>query len=359
MSRCISRPFIPTTRCSIIRDPASTLTRARAIALENGVRYAYTGNVHDEDGESTYCHACGQKLIGRNWYRLSDWNLTADGRCNRCGTPAPASSSPRRASGAIGASRFVCAISPPEPRPAGWTVDRKDGAHVEFATRGSDRPAIGSPCRSSGHDDQDHGLHPSRRLHDLIGRWMLDRLEPSDPTDCCSWSTSTRCMSPVTSRCLPRVCCRASTAAGSRSRTCSPRAISRISSSPICPAERGSERASRLVADYRADPGLFYRETPFGARSISPIRDNADLCRLDRIKRIRRLAEKSARKVVDWLCEEIRRRLDPDPRNLGFLGRSARAPEWPHRISSIRYARAHGRALLQRLRAMQDRRLAR
>jgi pyruvate formate lyase activating enzyme len=67
--------------------PTSTLTRARAIALENGVRYAYTGNVHDKDGESTYCHACGQTLIGRNWYRLSDWNLTADGCCNRCGTP--------------------------------------------------------------------------------------------------------------------------------------------------------------------------------------------------------------------------------------------------------------------------------
>jgi len=66
--------------------PASTLTRARAIASRSGVRYAYTGNVHDEAGESTYCHGCGQKLIGRNWYRLYDWNLTADGRCNRCGT---------------------------------------------------------------------------------------------------------------------------------------------------------------------------------------------------------------------------------------------------------------------------------
>jgi pyruvate formate lyase activating enzyme len=67
------------------RTPASTLTRARAIALRNGVRYAYTGNVHDEDGGSTYCHGCGQKLIGRDWYRMSDWNLTEDGRCNRCG----------------------------------------------------------------------------------------------------------------------------------------------------------------------------------------------------------------------------------------------------------------------------------
>jgi pyruvate formate lyase activating enzyme len=67
--------------------PASTLTRARRIAMDNGVRYAYTGNVHDEAGGSTYCHHCGQKLIGRDWYVLGDWNLTAEGACNACGTP--------------------------------------------------------------------------------------------------------------------------------------------------------------------------------------------------------------------------------------------------------------------------------
>jgi pyruvate formate lyase activating enzyme len=69
----------------IPRTPAATLTRARRIANENGVRYAYTGNVHDEDGGSTYCHACGEKLIGRNWYVLGAWNLTPDGRCAHCG----------------------------------------------------------------------------------------------------------------------------------------------------------------------------------------------------------------------------------------------------------------------------------
>ncbi len=67
--------------------PPATLSRAREIALKCGVHYAYTGNVHDKAGESTYCHQCGQRLIGRDWYVLSDWNLTANGRCNRCGTP--------------------------------------------------------------------------------------------------------------------------------------------------------------------------------------------------------------------------------------------------------------------------------
>ena len=48
--------------------PPATLTRARQIALANGIRYAYTGNVHDGDGGSTWCHGCGQLLIERDWY---------------------------------------------------------------------------------------------------------------------------------------------------------------------------------------------------------------------------------------------------------------------------------------------------
>jgi pyruvate formate lyase activating enzyme len=67
--------------------PASTLARARQIALNNGIRYVYMGNVHDQQGGSTYCHHCGQRLIGRDWYELSDWNLTGEGLCTCCATP--------------------------------------------------------------------------------------------------------------------------------------------------------------------------------------------------------------------------------------------------------------------------------
>ncbi len=69
------------------RTPASTLTRARRIAIDAGVRYAYTGNVHDPEGDSTTCHHCGELLIARDWYVLGRWNLTAEGSCQRCGTP--------------------------------------------------------------------------------------------------------------------------------------------------------------------------------------------------------------------------------------------------------------------------------
>ncbi|RMF96316.1 MAG: AmmeMemoRadiSam system radical SAM enzyme [Gammaproteobacteria bacterium] len=69
--------------------PPETLTRARRIALESGVRYPYTGNVHDTEGGSTWCHHCGALLIERDWYRLGHWGLDAEARCASCGTPLP------------------------------------------------------------------------------------------------------------------------------------------------------------------------------------------------------------------------------------------------------------------------------
>ncbi len=65
--------------------PAATLLRAREIAIANGLRYVYVGNVHHEAGDSTYCHACGDRVIGRDWYEITAWNLTDDGRCGQCG----------------------------------------------------------------------------------------------------------------------------------------------------------------------------------------------------------------------------------------------------------------------------------
>jgi pyruvate formate lyase activating enzyme len=66
--------------------PRDTLIRARRIAMKNGLRYVYVGNVHDKAAASTYCHHCGQLLIGRDWYELSEWNLTSRGACNVCST---------------------------------------------------------------------------------------------------------------------------------------------------------------------------------------------------------------------------------------------------------------------------------
>ena len=66
--------------------PPETLRRARRIAVTNGVRYAYTGNLHDVDGQSTRCSGCGRVVIERDWYQLGDWALDPQGRCSGCGT---------------------------------------------------------------------------------------------------------------------------------------------------------------------------------------------------------------------------------------------------------------------------------
>jgi pyruvate formate lyase activating enzyme len=69
--------------------PPETLSRARELAMAGGVRYAYTGNVHDETGQSTFCHVCGTKVIGRDWYTLTTWAVGPGGRCEGCGEPLP------------------------------------------------------------------------------------------------------------------------------------------------------------------------------------------------------------------------------------------------------------------------------
>jgi pyruvate formate lyase activating enzyme len=66
--------------------PASTLRRARQIALDNGIRHAYTGNVHDTEGATTTCPGCGAAVIQRDRYSLRAYALGDDGACAHCGT---------------------------------------------------------------------------------------------------------------------------------------------------------------------------------------------------------------------------------------------------------------------------------
>lgn len=94
--------------------PPATLTRARNIAMKNGIHYSYTGNVHDIEGDTTFCHNCGEKLIGRDWYVLTDWNLSPDGKCKKCGT--------------------VCA-GVFEEKPGNWGAKRQPIRLKDYATR--------------------------------------------------------------------------------------------------------------------------------------------------------------------------------------------------------------------------------
>jgi pyruvate formate lyase activating enzyme len=65
--------------------PGATLSRARQQALAHGLKHVYTGNVHDEAGQSTYCAGCGARVIQRDWYRVGEYRLTPKGACLACG----------------------------------------------------------------------------------------------------------------------------------------------------------------------------------------------------------------------------------------------------------------------------------
>ena len=93
--------------------PAATLSRARAIALDNGLHFAYTGNVHDSEGSSTWCPGCGELLIERDWYRLGHWGLDAKGNCGSCGRRLPGHFSEQP--GNFGARSIPILLNKPAP----------------------------------------------------------------------------------------------------------------------------------------------------------------------------------------------------------------------------------------------------
>jgi pyruvate formate lyase activating enzyme len=71
------------------RTPPETLRRARGIARAAGLRYVYTGNVHDPDGQTTRCPGCEAPVVVRDWYDILDYRLDHAGRCAACGTALP------------------------------------------------------------------------------------------------------------------------------------------------------------------------------------------------------------------------------------------------------------------------------
>ena len=68
--------------------PISTLTRFREIAMKEGIRYVYVGNVPEHEGNNTFCHSCGRLLIERKGYSIPIYNLEGS-RCKFCRTVVP------------------------------------------------------------------------------------------------------------------------------------------------------------------------------------------------------------------------------------------------------------------------------
>ncbi|HUO35855.1 MAG TPA: AmmeMemoRadiSam system radical SAM enzyme [Candidatus Acidoferrum sp.] len=69
------------------RTPAETLHRARALALQAGLRYVYEGNIFS-DAANTYCPSCKTTLIRRSWHDVRE-NKLKEGRCLECDWAIP------------------------------------------------------------------------------------------------------------------------------------------------------------------------------------------------------------------------------------------------------------------------------
>ena len=68
--------------------PAEILLKAREIAIEEGVKYVYVGNL-PTDYDSTYCHNCGKIVVKRENYSITDWQLKENNHCRYCDTKIP------------------------------------------------------------------------------------------------------------------------------------------------------------------------------------------------------------------------------------------------------------------------------
>jgi len=80
--------FYPTYRLtSAPPTPPAALQKARRIGCDAGLRHVYTGNIPGDDGENSFCHSCGKKIIGRTGFRVEALELI-EGTCRYCGTPA-------------------------------------------------------------------------------------------------------------------------------------------------------------------------------------------------------------------------------------------------------------------------------
>ena len=66
--------------------PVESLERARQAALDEGVKYAYIGNVPGHPGNNTYCPRCGEIVISRLGFAVQEYHIV-DGACEFCGEP--------------------------------------------------------------------------------------------------------------------------------------------------------------------------------------------------------------------------------------------------------------------------------
>ncbi len=74
---------------TIPATPVEEMERALLTAKNQGLHYAYLGNVPGHPGENTYCPNCDTAVIKRYSFDITQWNLTQDMHCPVCGQEIP------------------------------------------------------------------------------------------------------------------------------------------------------------------------------------------------------------------------------------------------------------------------------
>jgi len=81
--------FVPEHKLkNLPRTPVETLTQAREIALDVGLKHVYTTNVAPHTGSATYCPRCRMAVIRRVGHRVLE-DHRKDGACPKCRTKLP------------------------------------------------------------------------------------------------------------------------------------------------------------------------------------------------------------------------------------------------------------------------------
>lgn len=182
-------------------------------------------------------------------------------------------------------------------------------------------------------------------LKDLIRRWMYNQVQPSDA------AAIRRIVNYNTlflSRCLPEFCSRLFARLydvpvyAQRSRR---KADLKDAIVACCPYR--NERLDQMIGHYRSDPGRFYRETPFnGTLYLVDGADGPMVVGSCRTKRVRRLAEKTARRIIDAVFASIKSRADllaQDRASLIGVPRAALITPWDQMVAE--FQKAEGRLL--------------
>ncbi|MFC7483062.1 AmmeMemoRadiSam system radical SAM enzyme [Luedemannella flava] len=153
------------------RTPIDRLVRARAAALELGMRYVYLGNVYGQNGANTYCPNCQALLIERVGLRATVMSLSDKSCCSVCGFQT----SIRQPLAGI-ASQPVAAVdvSAYESSPFLWHGDI-NAVHVEVRNCGPDPCTVVAMSAGGTTDGQPLRVVPL----DVAGefRFMVSRTE--------------------------------------------------------------------------------------------------------------------------------------------------------------------------------------